>query len=203
MAKIKNNIFSAVCMIMMNLTCISSNAQNSLTIDSIYENPSELLLRTKKIELDTNLNIQPLKQLFKKWIVMNFKDINSILELETDDQITIKFIMAYSYTGYMGMIATTENYYKLTALFKKGKIRFLLFDAGNAYIPATSSSPAYPAHSFNQTMYFKNKTSIQDKGANKIWFRAISAYMEKNRNFMFQLEKEFLNRESSLLNNNW
>lgn len=114
---------------------VSENAycQEVFTVDSIYENPSELLLRTKIIQFDSNQTAEALKTKFKNWAGLKFRNLNEVIVSETNEQIVLnyndKYIWDAGFGGRMNITLlvrfTKSNNLVNRPFFKDFQLNFL------------------------------------------------------------------------------
>lgn len=184
---------------------VSENAysQNVFTVDSIYENPSELLLRTKIIEFDSNQTAEALKTKFKNWAGLKFRNLNEVIVSETNEQIVLNYIDKYIWDAGFGGRMNVGNYYKMVAQFKNGKVRLTIFDDGNTFIPSNSGASAVAAHSTHYRNYFINRTEIVNKGMNKAMYRRVEGYITLNKGFIESIEEELKKPTEAILKDDW
>ena len=176
-----------------------SYSQTQVTVNNIYENPSELLLKSKIIEFDTTLEINQLKDIFKTWQGVHFRNPEKVLRSETNSQIVINYIDQHVWNTGLGN-SISSNHYQLIAQFKKGKIRLLLYDDGNVYIQATKYAPATAAHSTHFRNYFRNDSVITNSGFNnKAKFRNITSYIENNNRSFDSIIQGIINTKVSIV----
>jgi hypothetical protein len=181
----------------------SSKAQEIVTVDSIYENSEELLLSTSIIEFDSNQSVQDLKAKFKNWSGIRFRNLSEVLVSETDNQIVLNYIDNYIWDAGFGGNIKVGNYYKLIAQFKTGKMRIVIYDDGNTFIPSNSGAPSVAAHSTHYRNYFRNKTEFKNKGMNKVVYRRIRGYIDLNRSFLKTMEQELKKPTEKILTDDW
>lgn len=187
------------------LFCISnvSKGQEVVTVDSIYENSEELLLSTTIIEFDSTLSGQDLKVKFKNWASINFRNLNEVLVSETENQIVLNYIDNFIWDAGFGGNIKVGNYYKLIAQFKSGKMRIVIYDDGNTFVPSNSGAPSIAAHSTHYRNYFRTKTEYQNKGFNKMIYRRIRGFIDLNRTFINSMKAELKRPTESVLKDDW
>jgi hypothetical protein len=178
-------------------------SQEIVTVDSIYENPSELLLRTTIIQFDSNQTAEALKTKFKNWAGLKFRNLNEIIVSETNEQIVLNYIDKYIWDAGFGGRMNVGNYYKMVAQFKNGKIRLTIFDDGNTFIPSNSGASAVAAHSTHYRNYFDNRTEVFNKGMNKAMYRRIKGYIDLNRTFFDSIDQELKKPTEAVLKDDW
>lgn len=187
------------------LFCISnvSKAQEIVTVDSIYENSEELLLSTTIIEFDSTQSVQYLKAKYKNWASIKFRNLNEVLVSETENQIVLNYIDNFIWDAGFGGNIKVGNYYKLIVQFKTGKMRIVIYDDGNTYIPSNSGAPSVAAHSTHYRNYFRTKTEYQNKGFNKMIYRRIRGFIDLNRTSLNSMKEELKIPSESVLNDDW
>jgi hypothetical protein len=187
------------------LTTGYCKSQEIVTIDSVYEKSDELRLFSKVIEFDSSESAANLKLKFKKWASLKFRNLSEVITSEIDDQITLNYIDYYIYDIGLGMSKKRGNYYNMVAQFKQGKIRILIFDDGNVYVPSTGQG-TYPlqAHTTHYSDWFITRSVIENKGAiMKPSYRAVRGYIDNNREFLKTLESELTKPIAPILKDDW
>jgi hypothetical protein len=187
------------------ILCLSEYAysQEIVTVDSIYENSAELLLSTNIIEFDSTQSVQVLKAKFKNWASIRFRNLNEVLVSETENQIVLNYIDNFIWDAGFGGNIKVGNYYKLIAQFKSGKMRIVIYDDGNTFIPSNSGAPAVAAHSTHYRNYFRTKTEYQNKGFNKMIYRRIRGFIDINRIFLNSMKEELKKPTEAVLKDDW
>lgn len=110
----------------------------------VFEVLETKLYKTYIIKLDT-LKKNELKNMFKNVTSTQFVNLKEVMVSETDDQIVLNYISTTSSTP------STSWYIRLIAQFKDGKVRLLIYDDGNVFIPSSQYTPTWNARSFYVT----------------------------------------------------
>ena len=205
------NINKSISIYFKSLICIFAilsagycKSQELVTIDSVYEKSDELRLFSKVIEFDSNESAANLKLKFKKWAGIKFRNLNEVITSENDDQITLNYIDKFVWDIGMGMSMEAGNYYNMVAQFKQGKIRILIFDDGNVYVPSNDQRRIpVPAHTKHCSDYFKTRQIVENKGFTKVNYRYIRGYIDNNREFFKTLESELTKPTAPILKDDW
>ena len=104
----------------------------------------------------------------------------------------------------MGMSMEAGNHYNMVAQFKQGKIRILLFDDGNVYVPSNDQRRVpVPAHTKHCSDYFKTRQIVENKGIMKANYRYVRGYIDNNREFFKTLESELTKPIAPILKDDW
>ena len=186
------------------LTAGYCKSQEIVTIDSVYEKADELRLFSKVIVFDSNESAANLKLKFKKWASLRFRNLSEVITSEIDDQITLNYIDKFVWDIGMGMSMEAGNHYNMVAQFKQGKIRILLFDDGNVYVPSNDQRRVpVPAHTKHCSDYFKTRQIVENKGIMKANYRYVRGYIDNNREFFKALESELTKPTAPILKDDW
>ena len=114
---------------------------DSFYITQFYKDVSEFLVSEKIIEVDS-ASQSTLLERFENWGGKTFRDYEKVRTSKTESQVTISYIY-------------DESYFIIKAQFKDNKARISIYDDGNTYRPAaSSSSPATPARSHKLKYWF-------------------------------------------------
>lgn len=96
------------------------------------------------------------------------------------------------------------NYYKMVAQFKDGKMRVIIFDDGNTYVPASETTAPVTARSSHYVDLFKNRKEWKNKGMfQKPTYRLIKGYIQTNQEFFNSLESEIKKSTLPVLQDDW
>ena len=179
-------------------------AQEVVTVDDIYEEPSELRLYSRIISFDSNTTAKEIKMKFKNWAGVRFVNLSKVLVSETESQVVLNYIDEYVYSMGLAGNLSVGNYYKMVAQFKDGKMRVVVFDDGNTYVPASQGAPSVPARSSHYANYFKNRKEWKNKGMfQKPIYRRIIGYIQNNQEFFTSLESEIKKPTVPVLQDDW
>jgi len=119
------------------------NAQDNY-IGRTFEDLETKLYKSYILKLDT-MKRDELKNNFKNVASTLFVNLKEVMVSETDDQIVL------NYRSTTNSTPTTTWYVKLIAQFKDGKVRLLIYDDGNVFIPSEQYTPTWPARSIYVT----------------------------------------------------
>ncbi len=157
---------------LMLFVCGLGKAQVIL-IEHFYENQDELLIKSLVIDFDS-LSTEAVSEQVKSWLQGRFNDYNEILTGETTAQISLRFLLPYSYNGVMGIYTQDSYYIRMIIQFKQGKARVLIYDGGNRYYPGTHNSPTVAAGTWNFSQFFKDGKVDGTKGVKMNYNRVLA-----------------------------
>lgn len=139
--KIANKVWLLILLVLT--LSIKVNAQDNY-IGRTFEDLETKLYKSYIIKLDT-MKRDELKNKFKNVASTLFVNLKEVMVSETDDQIVLNYLSTTNSTP------TTTWYVKLIAQFKDGKVRLLIYDDGNLFIPSEQYTPTWPARSIYVT----------------------------------------------------
>lgn len=134
----------------------------SFTIDSLYQNKSDMIIYSKVIEFPGKTKSEILNGV-KNWASVNFVSLKEVLVSESDDQLVLNYITKSFYIKTLGMRSDLSWYVRLVVEFKDGKARVTFIDDGNAFWPGNQYAPATQARSYKLQMYFKKEDNLPTK----------------------------------------
>lgn len=145
--------------LMVAITLIASvsvfaQENKTFTIDSLYQNKSEMILYSKVIEFPGKNKSEILNGV-KNWASVNFVSLKEVLVSESEDQIVLNYITKSFYVKTLGMTTVCDWYVRLVIEFKDGKVRVTFIDDGNAFWSGNQYAPATRARTYKLSMYFK------------------------------------------------
>jgi hypothetical protein len=151
---------------MVAITLIASVSvfaqEKTFTIDSLYQNKSEMIIYSKVIEFPGKTKSEILNGI-KNWASVNFVSLKEVLVSETDDQIVLNYLTKSFYIKTFGMRSDLSWYVRLVIEFKDGKARVTFMDDGNAFWPGSQYAPAVQARSYKLEMYFRKEDNLPTK----------------------------------------
>ena len=134
---------------------VFAQENKTFTIDSLYQNKSEMILYSKVIEFPGKSKTEILNGV-KNWASVNFVNLKEVLVSESQDQIVLNYLTKSFYTKTLGMTNVCDWYIRLIIEFKDGKSRVTFIDDGNAFWPGSQYGPATSPRIYKLSMYFRD-----------------------------------------------
>lgn len=177
------------------------HGNGTIKLSDVFEEPSERLLKSIVLE-SPGSSAKSLKMKFKNWAQSRFVNLEEVLVGETDSQLTINYIEEYSYRAGLGMSVSISHYVRMICQFKEGKLRVLLFDDGNCFVPSSQYTPSVSARSYYMDSFF-NKDGLVVKEYTRVQYRRMLAFNNEINN-MLNSVKDILKADADgVLNEDW
>lgn len=140
-----------------------------IPIDSFYVVKESFLIESRIEQFDSISSIEIIKRI-KNWAGVNFVNSEAVTVSETVDQLVFNFISPNAiYHKGLGMKYTRDWYVRLVVQVKDNKARFLFYDDGNVFIPASYSGnlriPATQARSYHVSSMYADKKGLFRKNS--------------------------------------
>ena len=175
---------------------------DKITIEDVFENPAERLLNSVILD-DKSLSTTELKTQFKNWGQTHFVNFNEVLVGETENQITINYIEEYTFRAALGVPVSVKHYIRLVCQIKEGRLRVLMFDDGNCFVPSSQYSASTAARSYYISDFFKDNTPI-DKDSSPVNFRRIRSFQKETSSMKTALQQILtVKSNTGILNEDW
>ena len=176
---------------------LSSQSQNCLTRDSIFQNFDEKLVYSEVVLIDSVSQAELIRRA-KNWGGTAFVNLKEVLVAETENQLVFNYI-----TSHTGGMITTKSYIRLVVQFKDGRIKASFYDDGNVYYPPTQYSAAVPARTRFYTSAYKDpETTLCEKGLGKAAYQIHKSYKEGVLSTMSEL-KLALQKSAAVVNDDF
>ena len=179
----KKTIFSAIAILCSN----ASFSQETIHIDSVFQNKEENLLSSKVISLDS-VSQSDIKQRVKNWAGTTFINMNEVLVSETESQLVFNYIESSKFRS-AGMSFDYLEYTRIIVQMKDNKVKISFYDDGNVFRPGSGNYPSTKARSQYIKDNFKDKEIIQNSGlAGKPRYQAVTDYSQRVKMTMSSFE---------------
>lgn len=141
-----------------------------LPIDSFYVDKGQFLIESNVEEFDSTITSDEIVKRVKNWAGTNFVNMENVLVSETSDQLVFNFISSnVIYHKALGMKYTRDWYVRLVVQVKENRARFLFYDDGNTFIPASYSGniriPATQARAYHVSSMYASKSGFFRKNS--------------------------------------
>jgi hypothetical protein len=183
----KKTILAFAILLFSNLTF----AQEIIHRDSVVQDISQHLLKSKIIELDS-ITQKEIKERVKNWAGKTFVNMNEVLVSETESQLVFNYIEKYQVNAYGKTFIEGGEYTRLVIQIKDGKIKVSFFDSGNR-----------ADRSIYITDCFLNSESIENSGIKKSTYSAMKNYSGAYKNTLASLEKSITEKELVAMEDNF
>ena len=179
----KKTIFSSIAILCSNV----SFSQETIHIDSVFQNKDENLLFSKVISLDS-VSQSNIKQRVKNWAGTTFLNMNQVLVSETESLLVFNYIESSKFSS-MGVNYDYPEYTRIIVQMKDNKVKISFFDDGNVLRPGSSNFPSIKARSQYIKDNFKDKEILQNSGlAGKPRYQSVNWYYQRVKMTMVSLE---------------
>ena len=179
----KKTIFSVIAILCSNV----SFSQETIHIDSVFQNKDENLLFSKVILLDS-VSQSNLKQRVKNWAGTTFQNMNEVLVSETESQLVFNYIESSKFSS-MGAYYDFLEYTRIIVQLKDNKVKISFFDDGNVFRLGSGNLPSIKARSQYIKDNFKGKEILQNSGlAGKPRYQSVTDYYKRVKMTMLSLE---------------
>lgn len=168
----KKTILAFAILLFTNLTF----AQEIIHRDSVVQDISQYLLKSKIIELDS-ITQKEIKERVKNWAGKTFVNMNEVLVSETESQLVFNYIQKV-YAKVYGTVVYGGYYTRIVVQIKDEKLKVSFYDSGNK-----------DNISYKITDCFASNEVIKNSGASKLTFSYIKTYTEGYKDIFDSFEK--------------
>ena len=135
----------------MPLLSLGDNQKIPYTVDSLYQDPAELLLYSEVALFDSVSKADLIKEV-KNWAGVRFVNLKEIIVSETEDQLVLNYI-SKDFT-YRNGVTALDWYIRLVIQFKDGKVKCAFYDDGNVYFYNAAAARATQDREIKLTDFF-------------------------------------------------
>ena len=173
------------------LLCSSSVfSQESIHIDSMFQNKDENLLFSRIVSLDS-VSQTEIKQRVKNWAGTTFRNMNEVLVSETETQLVFNYIESSKFKGGFGIPFDYPEYTRIVIQMKDNKMKASFYDDGNVFRLGSGNAPSTPSRSQYMKDNFKGKEKIENSGiSGKIRYQAVTDYFQRVKLTAYSMEAE-------------
>lgn len=183
-----------VCLLLLNSFVFAQ--KNQVHIDSIMENQQQNLIHSYVMTLDSNFNIDDIKERIDNWAAVNFVDSRAVGISETRNQIVYVYSTNF-YHKVFGIRGPTPWYIRLVIQFKDNKIRFLFFDDGNVYIPGSYVGRTYIPATQARSRYLRIDCFYDFHWSRPMYKEALVALKTNIKTDCYNLERVILEKQDA------
>lgn len=163
-------------------------SQEIIHRDSIMQDASQSLLKSKVIELDS-IGQQEIKQRVKNWAGKTFVNMNEVLVSETDNQLVFRYIENYN-VKVKKMIVPSGEYTRLIIQIKDGKLKASFYDEGNKHDLSIKVTDCFKV---------QNVDFIKNEGNHMPTYSALTSYMSSYLSTLSSIETSLKKQDKIVL----
>ncbi|MFY0675080.1 MAG: hypothetical protein JXQ87_16885 [Bacteroidia bacterium] len=150
-----------------------------LKIEDVYEDPENLMLRSEVIELPGK-TLTELKAMVENWGETSLANTKEYWADKSESSVKFSFLMPYETAGLFNTTVTVHYYIVFLVEYKEGKVRYKMYDDGNAYEPPTENTKERLAKSYYYKDFFGKDGEIENKGLiGKLNYRLVNDFNTK------------------------
>ena len=118
---------------LISFVTLSAQAQDTVTINDIYQIPQENVLSQFVVEYP-NMTAGDIKSMVEKWSTQTFANPNVVTLANTSESIVFEPILVGSYSAGMGVIMEMKVTCNTLIEFKDGKMRVTIVERPSTYV---------------------------------------------------------------------
>lgn len=141
------------------LAFISISTFCQIPIDSFYVDKDTYLIHSQVEEFDSTFTPDKIINSTKNWAGINFVNMENVLVSETNNQLVFNYVIPFYYKA-LGMKYYTNWYVRMVVQIKGNRSRFLFYDDGNCFIPASKYSISIQARQRKISQQFCNNSGF-------------------------------------------
>jgi hypothetical protein len=149
------------------LMTLTAAAQEVITINDIYQNPSEMIIEQFVVEYP-GMNAEQIKNMVNKWALKAFVNTEAVTIGSTTESVVFKPLLK----GFYSVNSLNSLEYKITCHtlmeFKDGKMRVTVTEFPSTY------ATQYGSGSIVRADYFKSKSEYKPTGMYAPYYRMLS-----------------------------
>lgn len=117
----------------ISLVTLSIQAQDTVSVNDIYQIPSENVLSQFVVDLP-NMTSSDIKSMVEKWSTQTFPNPNAVTLANNSESVVFEPILVGSYSGTMGVLSEIQVTCNTLIEFKDGKMRVTIVERPSTYV---------------------------------------------------------------------
>jgi hypothetical protein len=120
----------------ISLVTLSIQAQDTVSVNDIYQIPSENVLSQFVVDLP-NMTSSDIKSMVEKWSTQTFANPNAVTLANNSESVVFEPILVSSYSGAMGVLSEIKVTCNTLIEFKDGKMRVTIVERPSTYVSSS------------------------------------------------------------------